>query len=66
MKIFIEKDNFHKEIKLKEIKTLKEVLFDLDISINSVILVKNGEVCLEEEEVKDTDEIKILSVVSGG
>ena len=66
MEIFLEKEKKTIKIKIKEKKTLKEILKELNISLNSVILVKNDEICLEEEILSDKDKIKILSVVSGG
>ena len=66
MEIFIERKNTTKHIKLKQPIQLKEVLKNLKITNNSVILVKNDEVCLESELINDNDKLKILSVVSGG
>ena len=66
MEVYIEKENATRQIKLKENKKIKEIVKELGISINSVILVKNDSICLEDEIVSDKDKIKILSVVSGG
>ncbi len=66
MKVFIEKTNETIDVKLKEGDKLVNILDRLNINISSIILVKNGEVCLEDSKVTDSDEIKILSVVSGG
>lgn len=66
MKLYLEKEDKTTEIELKEKVILKKLLKELNISINSVILVKNSQICLEEEEISNEDELKILSVVSGG
>ena len=66
MKVFIEKDNQTKEVPLSEETSCIDVLKQLEISREAVILVKNGSVCLDEEMLKDSDELKLLSVVSGG
>ncbi|MCA9459088.1 MAG: MoaD/ThiS family protein [Nanoarchaeota archaeon] len=66
MEIFIEKENKTKEINVDKKIKLNEILDMLGLSLESVILVKNGEVCLEDEEVSNEDKIKLLSVVSGG
>lgn len=66
MEIFIEKDNKTINLEIKELKSLKNILKELNISVESVILVKNDEVCLDEELVSNEDKIKLLSVVSGG
>ena len=64
MKIYIEKDNKH--VELGKSCTGKELLEELSISESTVLLVKNGEAVLADELLAETDEIKILSVISGG
>ncbi len=66
MEVFIEKDNKTINYKIENSKSLKEILNELKISLESVILVKNDEICLEDSVVKNGDKIKLLSVVSGG
>jgi sulfur carrier protein ThiS len=66
MKIYIEKDDRSEDIKLKKSIDGKKLLQKLKINPASVILVKNDEVVLEDELFEDDDEIKILSVISGG
>ena len=43
-----------------------ELLKDLGINPDTVLVAKNDEVVLLDEELSETDKIKILSVVSGG
>lgn len=66
MEIYFEKENKTKKIVLKTPITLKELLKKLDVNLDSVILVKNDEICLEDEILTNKDKIKLLSVVSGG
>jgi sulfur carrier protein ThiS len=68
MKVYIEKDDRSENIKLKKSEKItgKKLLEKLKINPSSVILVKNNEVVLEDEIFENKDEIKILSVVSGG
>jgi len=66
MEIYFEKTNATKTIKLTKPTTLKEILQKESITIESVILVKNNCVCLEETKVNNDDKVKLLSVVSGG
>ncbi len=66
MKVYIEKDDKTLDIKLDKPMVLKELLKELDTSVESVIVQKNGSICLEDATVNDTDELRILSVVSGG
>ena len=64
MKVFIEKDN--KLLELQKAFTASELLKELRINPSTVIIVKNDEVALEDEQLDIDDEIKILSVISGG
>ncbi|MBS3142805.1 MoaD/ThiS family protein [Candidatus Woesearchaeota archaeon] len=64
MNVFIEKEN--KLLELNKSVTGKELLAELGINPSTVILVKNNEVVLEDEQLSETDDVKILSVVSGG
>lgn len=61
MEIYIEKEN--KNIS-KEVK-FESILRDLSISKESVLLVKNGKVFLENELVSNSDKLKVLYFVSG-
>ena len=63
MKIYIEKTNEYKEL---EASTVKEVLTKLKINSTTVIVTKNNELVTEDEKLNNKDEIKILSVISGG
>lgn len=64
--IYLERENRIINLELKKSKRLKDILDDLNITISSVILTKNGEITLEDDEILDSDKVKILSVVSGG
>ncbi len=68
MEIFIEKENrkVSYDIKEGENKIIKDILSDLNISLESVLIVKNKQIVLEDEKVNNNDRLKILSVVSGG
>lgn len=63
VKVFIEKEN--KKINLKA-KDIDEIMKKLNINKEEVIIVKNNELTPRNEKLKDTDEIKFLSVISGG
>ncbi len=63
LKVFIEKTNENKEI---EASTVKELLSNLKINPTTVIVTKNNELVTEEEKITNKDQIKILSVISGG
>jgi len=68
MKIYIEKDNKFIDIKVSKTKNItgKQLLEELNINPSTIILIKNNEVVLDDEILENDNEIKILSVVSGG
>ena len=63
MRVFIERTNEHIEVKAT---TLKDMLKELKINPTTVIITKNSELVTEDEEINNKDEIKFLSVISGG
>ena len=65
MKVYIERENRYLNLNLEKTDG-KSLLEKLNINPSAVILVKNDEVVLEDETFENSDEIKILSVVSGG
>jgi thiamine biosynthesis protein ThiS len=46
--------------------TLLSSLEKIGVLPESVIAVRNGEMILEDEILKDGDEVKLVSVISGG
>ncbi len=64
MKIYLEQSR--KIIEKKFEGKVNVLLKNLKIASDTVLIVCNGELITEEDTLKDTDEVKILSVVSGG
>ena len=46
--------------------TIRKALQKLNIEPDSVIATLNGELLTDDEIVKENDEIKLVSVISGG
>ncbi len=63
MKVFIEKSQ--KTVDCKPDLVIS-VLKNLDINPQTVLVVKNGVLVPEDEVLIEDDEIKVLSVISGG
>jgi sulfur carrier protein ThiS len=63
MKVLIERENKTVDI---QAATGTELLAKLEINPTTILLVQNNNVVIPEVELQDTDEIKILSVISGG
>ncbi|MEM4267305.1 MAG: MoaD/ThiS family protein [Candidatus Woesearchaeota archaeon] len=64
MKVYIQKDR--KKLNISYSGTVIGLLQKLNINSETVIVVKNGGLVNEDEIIKDSDEIEILQVVSGG
>lgn len=64
MKLFNEKSQESKDLDFEG--TLKELLALEGVNPTTVVLVKNGEVVLDDERVGGDDDVKLLSVISGG
>lgn len=64
MQLYIEKTGRKETISFSG--KASELLKKLRINPDTVMVVKNGTLISEDADIKNTDEIKILSVISGG
>lgn len=64
--VFIDRDNKNIMIELSNSTLVRDLLMKLDINPVTVIVSRNSELILEDEQLNNNDEIKILSVISGG
>ncbi len=64
MKIFIEKTGQRQEMKFDG--TAASLLKKLKINPEAVLVIRNNTLITEDEKIENSDEIKILSVISGG
>ncbi len=46
--------------------TIKELLDDLDLSSETMVSKKNGEIVIDEESIEDGDEIEFIQIIYGG
>ena len=63
--IFNEREQTTEEINFSGTK-IKQLLEFLKVNPETVLVVRNEEVLLEDEIIKNKDKIELLSVVSGG
>lgn len=54
------------KIKKIEAFSMKEIIEKLDINLEETVILKNGEPTTEDTKLKNNDEIKFISVSSGG
>ena len=66
LKVFYDRENKEKTIILGDNLTVKDLLARLNINPVTVIVSKNNELILEDEKLNDKDDVKIISVISGG
>jgi sulfur carrier protein ThiS len=64
MKVYIEKDDEHKELFFKG--TVLELLRHVKVNPSAVFVVRNGKAVSNEELLTDKDDLRILEVFMGG
>jgi len=64
MKIYLEKEK--KILNFKFEGKANQLLKKLKLNSEAVLVVKNNELINDEEILENNDEVKILSVISGG
>lgn len=64
MRVHIDRE--HKTQELSFSGKAKHLLSQLNINVETVVITRNGTLITEEDMLKDTDDVKIISVVSGG
>ena len=64
--VFIDRENKNAKLELENNALVIDSLKKLNINPVTVIVSRNNELILEDEKLNDNDEIKILSVISGG
>lgn len=58
--------DLNEERKLSGKTTIRNLLEDLNISSETVVTKQNGEVVIEDSQIKDGDEIQIIQIIYGG
>ncbi|MDI6703022.1 MoaD/ThiS family protein [Methanothermobacter wolfeii] len=66
MKFTVIIDDEKRIMESEENKTVKDVLDELEIPIETVVIRKNGELIIEEDEISDGDIIEVIRVIYGG
>jgi sulfur carrier protein len=62
--VIYEKTEHKKEI--QQNTTIKEVLYSMDISSETVVVKKNNEIVMDEENINDGDVIEVIRIIYGG
>ena len=64
--VFIDRENKNSTLELNNNSIVADLLKKLNINPVTIIVSRNNELVLEDEKLKNNDEIRILSVISGG
>ncbi|MBI2657537.1 MoaD/ThiS family protein [Candidatus Woesearchaeota archaeon] len=64
--VFIDRENKNAELELDGNSKVSDLLDKLSINPVTVIVSRGNELILDDEKLKNNDDIKILSVISGG
>lgn len=46
--------------------SIKDILEDMDLSSETIVAKKNGDIVLEDEKIQDGDEIHLIQIIYGG
>ncbi len=64
MQVYVEREGRKRKIAFNG--TVSQLLPVLNVNPETVLVVRNSELLSPEDVISDSDEIKILSVISGG
>ena len=63
LRVFIERENKNINVEARDIKDLMK---KLNLNPETVLISRNNELITDDIDLEDNDEIKFLSVISGG
>ncbi|MFC2016536.1 MoaD/ThiS family protein, partial [Chloroflexota bacterium] len=66
IKVFYDRENKQKTIELANNSSAKDLLVKMKINPITVIVSKDDAIITEDEKLKDKDNIRLISVISGG
>jgi sulfur carrier protein len=59
--------NEKKEIRsLDNVVSIKDVLDEMDLSSETIVAKKNGDIVIEDEKIENGDEIHLIQIIYGG
>ncbi|KZX14854.1 MoaD/ThiS family protein [Methanobrevibacter curvatus] len=59
-------ENQTTEKPFKSGQTIQNLLDELDISSETLVIKKNNEIVIEEAEIEEGDEIRLIQIIYGG
>ena len=64
--VFYDREHTRSNIQLENKARVKDLLKKMDINPLTALVSRNDSLLLEDESLDDSDEIKLISVISGG
>ena len=64
MQVHIERTDEHKELAFSG--TAEQLCDELGVNPQTVLIIRNGQLVTEDEQLEEDDEIRLVTVVSGG
>jgi len=46
--------------------SIKDILEQMDLSSETIVAKKNGDIVIEDEKIQDGDEIQLIQIIYGG
>lgn len=57
---------FRREIEVKGVKTVKQLAEELNFSLESNLVLRDGKMLTPDEKLNEEDVVEVLSAISGG
>ncbi|WP_297898916.1 MoaD/ThiS family protein [Methanobrevibacter sp.] len=64
-KLIFGNKNEVKNLKNEE-TSIKDILNEMDLSSETIVAKKNGDIVIEDEKINDGDEIQLIKIIYGG
>jgi len=65
-KLIFNNKNETKTIKNNKNTSIKDILEDMELSSETVVAKKNGDIVIEDEIIEEGDEIQLIKIIYGG
>ncbi|MDR0900845.1 MAG: sulfur carrier protein ThiS [Methanobrevibacter sp.] len=66
MTFIVNFENKKEEYPYKQGKTIQDLLNELEISSETLVVKRNGEIVIEETVIEKGDEIQLIQIIYGG
>jgi sulfur carrier protein ThiS len=64
--VFFDREKKEKTIEVGENSLIRDLLAKMNVNPVTVIVSRDGNIIMEDDEINDKDKINLISVISGG